>query len=235
MICKLPIDDAPVRVKFRGAPVELCASCAKSIRSQPAERRAEARSRLEPVIARIPEFCVRFDAPEFSERVKSPRLAHVARRYEPDQRGSLALIGPAGTGKTLTAGAIVLRLADEVTERYVADKANNLQALGRVAHTLWVTAFDLCNARRQHQLGAGEAPLFLRAERAPFLVLDEVGQETGDSSWLLEFLNVRYAAGFPTLSTSGLTRSQLEQRFGSGAVRRLVEPHGQFVDLFEAR
>jgi DNA replication protein DnaC len=74
----------------------------------------------------------------------------------------------------------------------------------------------------------------LRAETAPLLVLDELGQEIADDRWLLEFLNARYNSGLPTISTSGLARPELEKRYGAGAVRRLVEPTGQFLDLFDA-
>ncbi|MEO7033101.1 MAG: AAA family ATPase [Polyangiaceae bacterium] len=185
------------------------------------------------MLSSLPEFAVLPDSREFSERVQEPRLRSAAERYRVEKHGNLVLLGPAGSGKTMLAAAIIKRLCAEAVEAFIAP-ASDSSKLEYATRVTWTTAADLHNSRRQHRLGEGEAPEFLRAEKAPLLVLDEVGQEIADDRWLLEFLNTRYNGGLPTISTSGLTRPELEKRYGAGAVRRLVEPTGQFLDLFSA-
>lgn len=228
--CKLEIDSTPAVGRYRGQPVELHTACWEQIKSHHAEQRTFAEGRLESVLSSLPKFAVSPGSELFRQRVKVPRLLAVAERYRPDEHGCLALIGPAGCGKSVTAAAIVRRLCTEAVNAFTRER--DTERLSSTARIYWTSAADLCNSRRQHRLGEGEAPQLARAEKAPLLVLDEFGQEVADDRWLLELLDVRYAQGLPTLSTSGLTRSQLDQRYGAGAVRRLVEPKGQFLDLF---
>lgn len=234
LVCKLCITSEPVLKRYKGQPVELHATCWHSIEQQPIELRAFAEGRLVPIKASLPAFAVLPSSVEFRERVTSPRLIAAAERFVPDAHGCLGMIGPAGCGKTITAAAIVLGICAKAVTAYVRDPKGARPWLDFAARIYWTTAAELCASRRQHRLGEGEAPTFQRAETAPLLVLDEVGQEIGDDRWLLELLDVRYSRGLPTLSTSGLPRTELERRYGTGAVRRLVEPKGQFLDLFSA-
>jgi hypothetical protein len=231
LICKIPIVGAPIVKLYRGKRVEMHRECWEPIANQPLERHAFAEGRLVRVLASLPRFTFVAGSPEFLECVPSERLRAIAQRYNPREHGSMGLLGPAGCGKTVTAAAVATRLCTEAVDAYGGAERDSSK-LEWAARILWTTAAELCSARRQHRLGEGEAPTFKRAETAPLLMLDEVGQEIADDRWLLELLDVRYASGLPTLSTSGLTRAQLEGRYGSGTLRRLVEPNGRFIDLF---
>jgi DNA replication protein DnaC len=233
LVCRLPIPSVPVVKRWRGKRVELHGECWEPIANQPLERRAFAEGRLVRILSSLPRFTFAAGSPEFSECVPSKQLQAVAQRYNPLEHGSLSLLGPAGCGKSVTACAVTARLCAEAVEAYVGRERDSAK-LDWAVRIFWTTAAELCSARRQHRLGEGEAPAFKRAETAPLLVLDEVGQEIADDRWLLELLDVRYAGGLPTLSTSGFTRTQLEARYGSGTLRRLVEPSGRFIDLFAA-
>jgi hypothetical protein len=150
-----------------------------------------------------------------------PRALAVAERWT-SLRGSVVLLGPSGIGKTSALRALAWRL--------------RLEALcaGDVAHPIvnawWCSAVELCRARRELPRGKPDLELE-RATKASVLFLDEIGQEDSDPRWLLELLDERYRRRRPTLTTTGLTRPQVETRYGSGSARRLVEPNGQFVDL----
>jgi DNA replication protein DnaC len=231
LVCKLPIAERPVVRRWRGERVELHDACWTEIEERHHEQRAFAEGRLVRVLSSLPRFAVSIGSSEFHDRVKQARLVAVATRYQPKEHGCLALIGPAGCGKSVTAAAIVKRLCTEAVDAYTA-RERDTSKIDAAARIYWTTAADLCNARKQYRLGEGEAPELRLAETAPLLVLDEFGQEIADDRWLLELLDVRYARDLPTLSTSGLTRSQIENRYGSGATRRLIEPKGSFIDLF---
>jgi len=233
LVCKLEITENPIVGRYRGQPAELHPSCWQGIEARQFECRTFAEGRLNGVSSSLPKFAVLPDSPEFSQRVQEPRLRRAAGGYRVERHGNLVLLGPAGCGKTMVAASIVKRLCAEAVAAYIAP-GHDSSKLEFATRVTWTTAADLNNSRRQHRLGEGEAPDFLRAEDATLLVLDELGQEIGDDRWLLEFLNARYNRALPTISTSGLTRAELEKRYGAGAVRRLVEPTGQFLDLFDA-
>lgn len=233
LVCKKAITANPIVGHYRGQRAELHLLCWQEIDARHLARRTFAEGRLDGVLSSLPEFAVLPDSPEFSERVQEPRLRSAAERYRVEKHGNLVLLGPAGCGKTMLAAAIIKRSCAEAVAAFIAPVSDSSK-LDYAARVVWTTAADLHNSRRQHRLGEGEAPEFLRAETAPLLVLDELGQEIADDRWLLEFLNARYNCGLPTISTSGLTRPELEKRYGAGAIRRLVEPTGQFLDVFNA-
>jgi DNA replication protein DnaC len=193
-----------------------------------------ARARVAGFLAGLPEFSVRHDSAEFTKRVTHQRLRGAAERYS-IELGNVAFVAPSGLGKSMTMAAIGYRLTEEAVTAYRVSAGRDSQKIEFAARMLWTTAAALCVARKHHRLGEGEAPEVERAERAPLLFLDEIGQEIADDRWLLEFLNVRYTRQLTTLTTSGLTTEELERRYGMGTKRRLVEPRGIFLDLFEQR
>lgn len=239
--CKLPIasDDSLVtcRYKLTGEYIEAHASCIEAVKRATEEKTLErerfARARLAGFVSSLPAFGVRHDSPEFAERVAQTRLVNAAQRYQLEH-GNIAFVGPSGCGKSTVAAAIGLRLVDEAVAAYRASAGRESAKLDHAARMVWTTAAALCMARKQHRLGEGEAPEVDRAESATLLFLDELGQEIADDRWLLEFLDVRYSRGLATITTSGLTQFELEARYGTGTRRRLIEPHGLCVDLFES-
>lgn len=238
-LCKLPITEGGVwsgKYKPTDEWINAHSECMDRVRQSTEEKSLErerfARARLAGMTASLPAFSVRHRSPEFAERVTHQRLLGAATRYE-IEHGNVAFVGPSGCGKSMTAAAIAWRLIDDATASYCDSGGRDARKVDHAARMLWITAAALCMARKQHRLGEGEAPEVERAEGATLLFLDELGQEIADDRWLLEFLDVRYSRQLPTITTSGLTQFELEARYGIGTRRRLVEPRGIFVDLFE--
>jgi len=220
-----------------GAEEYTCTICRE--KAEEAERiqrlNREIRRELQTANETIPAWSwARARDPVFLERVKHPKLRALAQAWEP-KRGSVTITHESGTGKTATKIAMAHGLLDAGARaareaRTTKPGAAPLYDLARGLR--WVSALELVAARRGHALGRGECDLWQTAATASVLFLDEIGQEQAAPGWLLELLDLRYKRGRPTLSSSGLTRSELEKRYGSGACRRLVEPGGVWLDLF---
>lgn len=88
----------------------------------------------------------------------------------------------------------------------------------------WVTAMDLGSARRDASLGS-EPPILAEAIGASFLVLEELGKETGDDGMqnVWEVVYERHARRRPTVITCGLRWEAIVGRYDQGMVRRLGE------------
>jgi DNA replication protein DnaC len=166
--------------------------------------------------------CPAVGTPEFLSRVSSPKLRSFAERYS-FERGSVLAIGPSGIGKTTAVNGLLRRLADVA----IAGGDDKCPILSE----LTITGPRIARALRETRLGV-TCELVDDARRARLLFLDEIGQEMADPRWLLELAQDRYEAGLTTITTSGLTRAELETRYGSGAIRRLFEPVGVLVDCF---
>lgn len=78
-------------------------------------------------------------------------------------------------------------------------------------------------------LGAGEPEELTRAVEVPLLVIDELGFEPLDEG-LFDVLDERYQRALPVIVTSGLRVTELRDRYGAAALRRLVEPRGVVVE-----
>ena len=166
----------------------------------------------------------RIGDPTWLARVPDRRLRQLAERWTPTS-GSVLLSGPSGAGKTSACVALAWRLLGEACEA------------GDVEHVAcsaaWVSALDLADDWRRSQYDREGSPL-AHAQRARVVVLDELGQEDARPAWLLELVEPRYQRGAPTITTTGLRLADLTDRYGSGAVRRLVEPGGTIIDLWGA-
>lgn len=157
-------------------------------------------------------------------------LGATSGRYDPFSEGGRLVLGPTGTGKSVT-GVCVLRRLLGVRASDYAPRSERIDCYARREHRVmaYVRAFDLPNARLALKLGTGEADLVDRAARADFLVLDDIGWESkraGADDVVLEVIAARYDAGKPTYATTGLRLEQFEQRYGSAVVRRLTEAGG---------
>lgn len=230
--CKDAIEGRAWKGRYKGEPTAAHAECWERFANKADEFERFARARAAAFTSALPIFAIRHDAAEFAGRVRHPRSRAAAERYE-FEHGSVAFVGPSGCGKTTAAAAIALRLVDEAVTAFRVSMGRRSDLVDRVARAYWTTGAELCIARKHHRLGEGEAPEFDRAVSTPLLFLDEIGQEMSDDRWLLELLDARIVRGLPTITTSGLTATQLESRYGIGAYRRLIEPHGTCVDSFE--
>lgn len=91
-----------------------------------------------------------------------------------------------------------------------------------------MSALDLSDRWRRSQYGHRDDDMCAAQTRA-IVILDELGQEDARPAWLLEITDPRYRAGRITITTTGLRPEQLGDRYGSGAVRRLVAPRGAVI------
>ncbi|MEI9949472.1 MAG: hypothetical protein WDO74_10935 [Pseudomonadota bacterium] len=250
LLAARPVDDTGLPLcdlcknQVLGAREFVCSACTSRMA---AEERARdlaqcIKARLESARSTLPDWDFADTAhPLFSSRVKHQSLRAAAKKWALD-KGSLMLSGPAGIGKTVCSATIARRLVrDGETAALAAGAKSTIrphELLLRVPQfkiasaVRWVSALDLVAARRGHPLGRGECALWDTATKAGVLFLDEVGQEQAQAGWLLELLDARYRRCAPTVTSSGLTKAELETRYGSGAARRLVEPGGVWIDAF---
>lgn len=159
------------------------------------------------------------DRASYERAVANARLRALSNRYSLEA-GSLLVLGPTGVGKTVSVARALRRLVAEAT-----------RADAPVLRLHWTCASALALARRQHPLGAGEAPELAHAKVVPVLVVDELGAELFDPA-LFEVLDARYQCGAVTLTTSGMRRAELAERYGDAFCRRLTAPHGAVVEAW---
>ena len=140
--------------------------------------------------------------------------------------GNLVLMGATGTGKTSAAAHLVRRLCHEAAVHGGA--AYELAEIIR-----WQSCRALSGLANETKRGTGTPEAVTRCQYARLLVLNDLG--AGDERETLErILDERYERGWPTITTTGLGRVQLEQAFGDALSRRIFECKGNpgaFVEL----
>lgn len=146
------------------------------------------------------------DDRELRARVKPPAILDRADAVCRAER--VVFSGAAGTGKTSTAVAM-LRAA---------------WGRSRTSTALFVPVYRLASARIQHRAGDGEAPLVEAAMTRDIVVLDDLGgeQRTATSA-VPDVVMHRYDEGLTTWITTGLTWTEIEERYGSGVARRVAD------------
>lgn len=171
----------------------------------------------------LPPF-VRLTRPvELEERVAAGLLPFA--RTVPD--ASRLVLGPTAAGKTVAAALAFRRLLAAGV-----DKGGPLWA--RAEGIRWFDASELARARRGWPLGQGDPPQFDQACRATILFLDDLGQERADDGSVRDILNARYEAMLPSVVTCGLKMVEIETRYDTQLVRRILQG-GQIIDLFGDR
>ena len=142
----------------------------------------------------------------------------------------VVLGGPSGAGKTSLAWAAV----HEATRREWQDVVD--QNLERDPFTGFeitdpfkpiarvVSAQRLAVARVQSRAGTGEAEEVRLALESPWLIIDDLGQESQTpSSAVSDVVFARYDAQKRTWITTGLTFDKIDYAYGRGFGRRLVD------------
>lgn len=144
---------------------------------------------------------------------------------------TLLVLGGAGKGKTSLAAAVALAILDAGSSADASDAAYQ-----RARGVLWADATELAQARRNHPLGHGEAPLIRKAIDASVLFVDELGAEKSDpvsgTDPVRDVIWSRFEGGKPTVFSSAFSRATLAARYGGGGERRLFEaPRATVIDL----
>jgi DNA replication protein DnaC len=146
------------------------------------------------------------DAPELAKRVKGWATIIDKARAALDAQ-SIVLLGDAGAGKTSLGCALL---------RAIADRRRKVG--------MFVTTFELAEARRQTRLGVGEAEAIRGAQRASILLIDELAAERSLADTAVdEVIRVRHDEERPTIFTSGFSRDEIGKRYGAGVERRVFE------------
>jgi DNA replication protein DnaC len=121
------------------------------------------------------------------------------------------VIGPAGTGKTHLAVALMREIILK----------------GYCENPLFMTGVELMSQLRMANSTASEVSpdeIIARCTRNRFAVFDDIGVEKATDyvlqSWY-QIIDTRYSQGFSTLYTSNLTQTQCEEKFGPRITSRL--------------
>lgn len=120
---------------------------------------------------------------------------------------NVVFYGPAGSGKSSLAGAMMYEFA-----------------IDRGWDGLFVAAYELSQVRIQRAAGTGEAELVETCMHADWLLIDDVGNEKNTQvSALPDVVFHRHNYMSPTWVTTGLSASELAKTYGDGFARRVYE------------
>jgi hypothetical protein len=202
-----PIDPGQAQQWFRETFGDMPAPTADMDASSdetPRERRREALATVERSLPEAYKWA-KFDAPELVARVGpavGPAVDNALWRHP-----KLIFMGAASAGKTSLAVACL--------RRWVAET-------GRAAR--FFHAYQLGVARIQHTAGHGEPEIVDSAMKWPMVLVDDLGSEREMAgSAVPDVIFLRHAEDRPFWVTTGMTRPQLTDRYGTGIVRRLFE------------
>lgn len=148
-----------------------------------------------------------------------------AKKFARSPRGlvrTLALLGPAGRGKTVAA-AWVMR------EKLRVDGWNNTATGTLISPVLFV---DACRLTRVSNFDALDSQWLSELERVDVLVLDDAGDEgTAQGAGLLSDLaRKRHGKQRRTVITSNLTKDAFERRYGNALTDR-IKSEGILAEL----
>jgi DNA replication protein DnaC len=168
------------------------------------QRRHEAMAVLERTLPPVYRWA-RFESKDLAPRVSG--AAPPVLRHRDWETPKLVFMGVARAGKTSLAVACL--------RRWVA-------ATGRPAG--FFHAYKLGCARIQHPAGRGEPDVVDDAMKFPLALIDDLGSERDTAANAVpDVIFARHAEDLPLWVTTGLTRSQLRDRYGAGIVGRLFE------------
>lgn len=184
----------------------------------------ERHMKLRPVLEQLPAGMHRATRHELEGRIE-PRLLRAVLGWHWGS-GNLVLMGATGCGKTSAAAHLIRRLCSEGARE--GRRPFELASMIR-----WQSCRDLSEVGRETRLGSGTPEAIQRCQYARLLVLNDLG--AGDDRTTLErVLDARYERGWPTITTTGLGREQLDTAFGDALARRIFEcgaDRGRFVEI----
>ena len=127
--------------------------------------------------------------------------------YASNPKGNLLMTGPCGTGKTMTAIAIMA-----LNTHLKGRGARFYNSEGLYSNWLW-------EARHGHPGGLQE-----RLSACPLLILDDLGQgQVSDAylRWLYSIINKRWEWERPTVITTNLNSKKFRDLFGEAILSRI--------------
>lgn len=136
---------------------------------------------------------------------------------------SLMLRGSSAAGKTSLAAALLVEGARAMIGPYVEDEEpGDGWRWEEAERCFYALELDLAGARLRHGAGNGEPPILRRAERAPILVLDDLGNaRVGEE--VIALVYHRLDGNSPTIVCTNRGDADLLDRYGEGFTRRLRE------------
>jgi DNA replication protein DnaC len=143
------------------------------------------------------------ECPELAKRVMPAPLRACAAITKPT---TILLAGRGASGKS--------SLAAHTVSRWARDGAR----------CSWLSATAVDDLIRASKLGVEEPEELHRAKTVPVLVLDDVGTEgkLGVEA-IVSIMHRRHDADLATVSTTGLTYTEIAARYGDGIARRLAD------------
>lgn len=152
----------------------------------------------------------------------SGKLWKALERMPKAEHTGMLFLGPSGCGKSSAAAYALQRYYAHGPQR----RSEWLGGSGTEGPDVaWLDALEATDEERRYRLGTGDPNWLKNAERADWLVIDDVG--TGSSATLVQLvLARRYQACKPTIMTSGLDQKALTTHIGAATVRRVLETGG---------
>jgi DNA replication protein DnaC len=181
--------------------------------------RVRRRNGLRDVMASLPEHVRKASRGDLVQRMRGAELFKAVDRWEWGN-GNLVLMGSTGLGKTSAAGYLVRKLIG-------AGIAHGGEVYERSLLIRWQDASELVAVRREYALGDTPEPV-LRCQRARLLILDDLKVvQQAELEPIDRVLSFRYNAGYPTITTTGVSSVELLRVYGDAVCRRLLECQGR--------
>jgi Mrp family chromosome partitioning ATPase len=154
------------------------------------------------------------DHPLLASRVKLERLP-----AKPPTERRVVFFGDAGVGKTSLAVALLRALAESAIATTQLGRDEDLRAI--------VRRFHFASAHRLGTAGVavnGDPDAIRTAMRARVLLLDDLGSERSiPSNPVPDIIAERHAEDRATWITTGLSATEIVDRYGGGVARRVLE------------
>jgi DNA replication protein DnaC len=178
-------------------------------------------AKVQRAVTRIPERSRRmtFSSPEVMRYVPEDKIQQARRAVDDPLVLSVVIAGGTGNGKTILAAAMC---------NHVLSKARvgcTTRELDRASRIGWTSAASIGTAKSETKLGTGIPEIIRSAIYASFLVIDELGRETGEdgSSAVWRVIDGRHEQSRPTVMTTFMSADELRHKYDGGFIRRFFE------------